>query len=327
MAMKEQYYTVDGQMIGYKTAAGRKDFLTDALGSVTAEVDQTGATKTFDGRYKPYGRDLSSTGTRGSYGWVGTWGYRETGLSSSSHYVRARHYSKTNGSWTTIDPLWLAQPAFRYVRGRVTRYTDPSGLRPENYCKKFNELVYNFCIRCKGDLSCQIMCNYYASRYFHECGNSNRFGDHRGCYNWVPRPGVGIVPIPCFSPPVPPTIGSVMPTITSCESITEECIKLTDKCNGKDNTPGCEGFESDWTESMGYRLPRWPGSCHHCCAKMMPRSRIAQCAKACDEHSEHLGHGYHEHSPHDPGELEQVEAAAAAGADAARSEALGGGRR
>ena len=70
------YYTVDGQMIGYKDAGGRKDFLTDALGSVTAEVDQTGATKTFDGRYKPYGGDLSSSGTRGSYGWVGTWGYR-----------------------------------------------------------------------------------------------------------------------------------------------------------------------------------------------------------------------------------------------------------
>ena len=59
MAMKERYYTVDGQMIGYKDAAGRKDYLTDALGSVTAEVDQAGATKTFDGRYKPYGGDLT----------------------------------------------------------------------------------------------------------------------------------------------------------------------------------------------------------------------------------------------------------------------------
>ena len=127
MAMKEQYYTVDGQMIGYKTAAGRKDFLTDALGSVTAEVDQTGATKTFDGRYKPYGGDLSSTGTRGSYGWVGTWGYRGTGLSSSSHYVRARHYSKTSGKWPTIDPLWPSEDAYIYVDGMVLRAIDPSG--------------------------------------------------------------------------------------------------------------------------------------------------------------------------------------------------------
>ena len=130
MAIKEQYYTVDGQMIGYKDAAGRKDFLTDALGSVTAEVDQTGATKTFDGRYKPYGGDLSSTGTRGSYGWVGTWGYRGTGLSASSHYVRARHYSKTSGNWLTEDRFWPSEMAYCYVDGRVTASIDPSGLLP-----------------------------------------------------------------------------------------------------------------------------------------------------------------------------------------------------
>ena len=127
MAMKERYYTVDGQMIGYKDASGRKDFLTDALGSVTAEVEQTGATKTFDGRYKPYGGDLSSTGTRGSFGWVGTWGYRGTSLSVASHYVRARHYSKTSGIWTTIDQLWPYQKAFGYVDGSVTFEIDPSG--------------------------------------------------------------------------------------------------------------------------------------------------------------------------------------------------------
>ena len=123
------YYTVDGQMIGYKTAAGRKDFLTDALGSVTAEVDQTGASKTFDGRYKPYGGDLSSTGARGSYGWVGTWGYRETGLSSSSHYVRARHYSKTSGNWTTADPLWPSEAGYGYVKAGTSISIDPSGLQ------------------------------------------------------------------------------------------------------------------------------------------------------------------------------------------------------
>jgi RHS repeat-associated protein len=115
-------------MIGYKTAAGRKDFLTDALGPVTAEVDQTGNTKTFDGRYKPYGGDLSSTGTRGSYGWIGKWGYRETGLSGSSHYVRARHYSNKSGNWTTRDPLFPRQRPMAYVTGKVLRATDPSGL-------------------------------------------------------------------------------------------------------------------------------------------------------------------------------------------------------
>ena len=137
MAMKERYYTVDGQMIGYKDASGRKDFLTDALGSVTAEVDQTGATKTFDGRYKPYGGDLTSIGTRGSYGWIGKWGYRETGLSGSSHYVRRRHFTKISGSWTTIDRLWPTEQAFGYVAGIVTLNMDPSGyLAITSSCQK-----------------------------------------------------------------------------------------------------------------------------------------------------------------------------------------------
>ncbi len=122
------YYTVDGQMIGYKDAGGRKDFLTDALGSVTAEVDQTGATKTFDGRYKPYGGDLSSSGTRGSYGWVGTWGYRGPGLSAASHYVRARHYSKNSGNWNTTDQIWPIEHSYCYVNGRPNLLIDPDGL-------------------------------------------------------------------------------------------------------------------------------------------------------------------------------------------------------
>ncbi len=125
------YYTIDGQMIGYKDASGRKDYLTDALGSVTAEVDQTGATKTFDGRYKPYGGDLSSNGTRGSYGWVGGWGYRGTGLSASSHYVRARHYSKSSGMWTTKDRIWPIESAFGYSDSNPVFRADPSGLKPE----------------------------------------------------------------------------------------------------------------------------------------------------------------------------------------------------
>ena len=137
MAMKERYYTIDGQMIGYKDASGRKDFLTDALGSVTAEVEQTGATKTFDGRYKPYGGDLSSTGTRGSYGWVGTWGYRGTGLAASSHYVRARHYSLASAIWTTIDSQWPREKAYNYVNDRVTVMIDQLGLQGCNPLDKW----------------------------------------------------------------------------------------------------------------------------------------------------------------------------------------------
>jgi RHS repeat-associated protein len=104
--IKKRYYTIDGEMIGYKDASGRKDFLTDALGSVTAEVNQTGSVKTFDGRYKPFGETLWSVGIKGIFGWFGAWGYRNVGLSSNSHYVRYRHYSMSVARWTTPDPLF-----------------------------------------------------------------------------------------------------------------------------------------------------------------------------------------------------------------------------
>lgn len=122
------YYTIDGQMIGYKDQNGRKDFLTDALGSVTAEVDQS-CTKTFESRYKPFGGDLGATGVRGHYGWIGSWGYRETDLDKSSHYVRARHYSKTSGTWLGVDVLFPIERAFAYANDGPTHAIDPSGLQ------------------------------------------------------------------------------------------------------------------------------------------------------------------------------------------------------
>ena len=123
------YYTVDGQILGYS----RKDYLTDALGSVTSEIDQTGNTRTFDGRYKPFGGTLTSTGTRGSYGWVGRRGYRETGLKASSHYIRARHYNTSSGTWLTVDPLWPILSPYGYTMERPVLLFDPSGLGP-NVC-------------------------------------------------------------------------------------------------------------------------------------------------------------------------------------------------
>jgi RHS repeat-associated protein len=125
------YDTIDGRMIGYHVGGVQKDFLTDALGSVTAEVDQTGNTKTFDGRYKPYGGDLSLTGTRGKYGWVGSWGYRETGLSASSQYVRARHFSQNSSPWTSVDSVWPNELPFAYVNGSPIMISDPTGSDPD----------------------------------------------------------------------------------------------------------------------------------------------------------------------------------------------------
>jgi YD repeat-containing protein len=43
MSMKKTYYSVQGEILGEKAAGGQRvDYLTDALGSLTATVDQTG---------------------------------------------------------------------------------------------------------------------------------------------------------------------------------------------------------------------------------------------------------------------------------------------
>ena len=127
MPMSERYYTVDGQMVGYEEGGVRKDFLTDHLGSIIAIMDEN-EVRVFDTRYSAYGRNRWITGTSCGFGWVGSYGYRETGLFHMSHYVRARHYSYVTGNWSTVDPLWPGESAYGYVKGRVSRGIDPSGL-------------------------------------------------------------------------------------------------------------------------------------------------------------------------------------------------------
>ena len=137
MAMKKRFYTVDGQMVGYEEGGVRKDFLTDHLGSIIAIMDEN-EVRVFDTRYSAYGRNRWITGTGCGFGWVGSFGYRETGLFHMSHYVRARHYSYVTGSWSTVDPLWPRQPAFQYLGGRATRYKDPTGLcNPATACADY----------------------------------------------------------------------------------------------------------------------------------------------------------------------------------------------
>jgi RHS repeat-associated protein len=141
MAMKKRFYTMNSQMMAYDEGGVTKDFLTDHLGSITAEIDQT-QTRTYDTRYSAYGRNLWSTGTGCGFGWVGSYGYRETGLFHMSHYVRARHYSYVTGGWSTVDPIWPAESAYGYVSGRGSRLVDPAGLCPLP-CYYPKRCVYN----------------------------------------------------------------------------------------------------------------------------------------------------------------------------------------
>ena len=157
MAMKKRFYTMNSQMMAYDEGGVTKDFLTDHLGSITAEINQS-QTRTYDTRYSAYGRNNWSTGTGCGFGWVGSYGYRETGLFHMSHYVRARHYSYLTGGWSTVDPLWPNESAYGYVGGTSTYSVDPSGTLPimagcgaassdgnPNWGKRFREYLGKMC--------------------------------------------------------------------------------------------------------------------------------------------------------------------------------------
>ena len=132
------YYGTDGEILG-DSASG--DYMRDALGSVTGTTSPTNATVQNSYRYKPYGEKLSKTGasTDPKFQWVGTVGYRQTAISHSASYVRARHYAKEEARWTTVDPIWPTQKAFGYVNGKPIHSVDPSGHMPRidtGRCKK-----------------------------------------------------------------------------------------------------------------------------------------------------------------------------------------------
>lgn len=150
------YYSINGNLVGERTASGRTDYLSDALGSVTATAGSSGAVGNRY-RYKPYGSQLSKTGADldPKFRWIGQWGYRSTSIVNVSHYVRARHYGSGVGAFTTRDPFSPRVSPFSYVHGRVATYVDPSGLyihgigcndptdkdRFEDACKKLRDCL------------------------------------------------------------------------------------------------------------------------------------------------------------------------------------------
>lgn len=95
------YHTVNGQMVGQSTGTTFTQYLTDALGSVTATVNGKRVTNTY--RYKPYGERLAKTGSGPDpdFQWTGGTGSRVTGRSRAEQYNRARHYGTSQASWTS----------------------------------------------------------------------------------------------------------------------------------------------------------------------------------------------------------------------------------
>jgi hypothetical protein len=190
MAMKKRFYTMNSQMMAYDEGGVTKDFLTDHLGSITAEIDQTQA-RTYDTRYSAYGRNNWSTGTGCGFGWVGTYGYRETGLFHMSHYVRARHYSYVTGNWSTVDPLWPREPSYDYVAGRAPAEIDLLGTSPGGELKQcINEWValgYSAQSACK---RCKAAQGYHGG---YRCENLPNKGKAVPPWNGPPLPNPGVV--------------------------------------------------------------------------------------------------------------------------------------
>ena len=191
------YYSVGGQLQGEQPLGGaRLDYLTDALGSVTATVDQTGTVQNAY-QYKPYGRTLAKTGTAPdpSFLWAGEHGYRQTCRSYSDVYVRARHYASGLGRWTTRDPLGYEAGGnvYAYVDANPIGYVDPTGLFRCNW---------------EADLECLIFCAPLGGLLDEQPVPGNPFLCHCTCNGAPslspPRPAPGPVPGPIdIFPPVP----------------------------------------------------------------------------------------------------------------------------
>jgi len=123
------YYSVNGVLIGESTGGVRTDYLTDALGAVTATMDQSANIKNTY-RYKPYGDVLAKTGTDPDpkFMWNGSTGSRKTGLANSGQYNINRHYGTEQAAWTSRDPLWPRELAYVYGGGNPTTLKDFLGL-------------------------------------------------------------------------------------------------------------------------------------------------------------------------------------------------------
>lgn len=121
-----------------ETAATRYP-ITDALGSVIALTDGTGALAT-EYSFEPYGK-ATRTGSADNNSQSFT--AREddgTGL----FYYRARYYMPGCGRFISEDPIGISGGlnVYSYVGSNPTRTTDPLGLRPLSGCETMHLLDY-----------------------------------------------------------------------------------------------------------------------------------------------------------------------------------------
>lgn len=122
------YYTVNGRILAESTGGVRTTYGRDALGSTVSTFDSTGAVQNTY-RYSPYGTSLIKSGTASDpkFVWNGSSGYRTSRAVYAAVYVRARHYDRVSGRWSTVDALWPRKSAYGYVLCSPSLRTDPSG--------------------------------------------------------------------------------------------------------------------------------------------------------------------------------------------------------
>jgi RHS repeat-associated protein len=169
--------------------------LADHLGTIAAETDNRG-TRIYRGWFSPYGAGATSTGEPGRFGWIGSYGYRDAAWTNGNHpatnyltsYVRARHYSRYQARWTTVDPLYPDESSYGYVGGRPVSLTDIRGLGPcfkvDKDCAKFGPPFSGFeskakeaCekfVNCLNNKACKEKLQKCVSKY--EC-SSTLLGD------------------------------------------------------------------------------------------------------------------------------------------------------
>ncbi len=176
------YFTIDGEIIGEETGGTQTDYLTDALGSVTATVNQSAqVVNTYT--YKPYGEQLAKTGAGADpkFGWVGSLGYRKTSRRFSEQYVRARHYGTLQGQWTTVDPLWPTEQQYLYTGSAPSCRVDASGRKPgfQDQCDKHRD-KFPSSVKWKADCSSDRDCWFIAAA-FHQICTRRSHADHDEC--------------------------------------------------------------------------------------------------------------------------------------------------
>lgn len=127
------YYALGGQLIGALKQNGGGGsssthlFLTDALGSVTVNINRDTSTVEGEQLYDPYGNVRYSPGNTGTTrGFTGQYSDSLSGLD----YYNARYYDPVAGVFVSADTVqgnFAGMNPYAYVGGNPETYSDPTG--------------------------------------------------------------------------------------------------------------------------------------------------------------------------------------------------------